>query len=258
VLDVSETPSSPRSNHVLPLAIIGLVVGGICVLVSQAFDWLPEAASLESNRVDALIWWCIWVSIGVFTVVITFLLYSIWKFRAPHDEELDGVPLHGHTGLEIIWTVIPTVIIGVTAVWSALVVVRNEEVSAAPGGPMYVDVVARQFVWDFTYPELGVTTGDLHVPTDRQVILRLQAKDVIHSFFVYETRIKGDAVPGIVNDRVRFTMKTGTAGKSYPVVCAELCGAGHSVMRTRMYVHAPGDFDAWTATAKREAAAAKG
>lgn len=192
--------------------------------------------------------------------MITFLLYSIWKFRAPHDEELDGVPLHGHTGLEIIWTVIPTVIIGVTAVWSALVVVRNEEVSAAPGGPMYVDVVARRqdSSADFTYPELGVTTGDLRVPTDRQVILRLQAKDVIHSFFVYETRIKGDAVPGIVNDRVRFTMKTGTAGKSYPVVCAELCGAGRSVMRLACTCMPPGDFDAWTATAKREAAAAKG
>ncbi len=252
---MSETPSSPRSNHALPLAIIGLVVGGICALISQAFDWLPEAASLESNRVDALIWWCIWVSIGVFTVVITFLLYSIWRFRAPHDEDLDGIPMHGHTGLEIVWTIIPTVIIGITAVWSALVVVRNEKVSASPG-PMYV--VGRQFVWDFTYPDLGITTGDLHVPAGRQVILRLHAKDVIHSFFVYETRIKGDAVPGITNDRVRFTMKPETAGKSYPIVCTELCGVGHGVMRARLYVLSQADYDGWAAKAKLEAAAAKG
>ncbi len=255
--DVSETPSSPRANHALPLAIIGLVVGGLSVLVALAFDWLPEAASLEADRVDALIWWCIWVSIVVFTVVITFLVYSIWKFRAPAGDDQDGEPIHGHTGLEIIWTVIPTVIIGITAVWSALVVIKNEEVSAAPG-PMYVDVVGQQFNWEFTYPELGITTGDLRVPVERQVILRLQAKDVIHSFFVYETRIKGDAVPGITNDLVRFTMKPNTAGKSYPIVCTELCGAGHGIMRSRMYVLSGADYDAWTVQAKRDAAAVEG
>lgn len=254
---MSESTSSPRTNHALPLGILGVVIGGICVLISQAFDWLPEKASLESDRVDALIWWCIWVSIGVFTVVMSVLLYSIWKFRAPHDEDLDGPPIHGHTGLEIVWTVIPTVIIGITAVWAAIAVTRNEKLVAAPG-PLTIDVVGKQFAWEFTYPELGITTGTLKVPAGQQVMLRLTAADTIHSFFVYETRIKGDAVPGITNDLVRFTMKPETAGKSYPIVCTELCGAGHGVMRAQMDVLSKADYAAWAAKAKQDAAAAKG
>ncbi len=244
-----------RSGHVLPIAIIGLVVGAICVVIALAIDWLPDPASKEADRVDLLIWWTVWASIGIFTIVVTFLVYSIWKFRVGDDDDGDGPPTHGNTLLEIIWTAIPTVMLGVTGAWGAVVLVQNEEIATANGGPMYVDVLAQQFAWEFTYPDLGVTTGDLRVPVDRQIILRLRAKDVIHDFFVYETRIKGDAVPGIVNDRVRFTMKPEYAGRTFDVICAELCGAGHSVMRTQMFTLTKTDYDAWAVKAKAEAAA---
>jgi cytochrome c oxidase subunit 2 len=89
------------------------------------------------------------------------------------------------------------------------------------------------------------------------VILNLRAKEVIHSFFVYETRIKGDAVPGIVNDRVRFTMKPEYAGRTYPIVCTELCGAGHGVMRAQMHTMSTSDYIAWAQKAKADAATAK-
>ena len=85
--------------------------------------------------------------------------------------------------------------------------IKNEDIAKGGQGVLHVDVLAQQFAWEFTYPDLGVTTGDLRVPVDRQIVLSLRAKDVIHDFFVYETRIKGDAVPGIVNTQVRFTMK---------------------------------------------------
>ena len=250
---MSESESPERLNHALPLALIGLVVGGLSVLAALVFDWLPPADSFEADKVDALIWWCIWVSVVVFTVVTSVLIYSIWRWRVAPDDPRDGAPIHGHTGLEIVWTLIPTVIIGITAVWSAIIVVQNERLDASPG-PMYVDVTGRQFAWEFTYPDLGVSSGDLTIPADRQIVLRLHAEDVIHNFFVYETRIKGDAVPGITNDLVRFTMKPETAGNSYPIVCTELCGAGHGIMRARMYVLSTQDYNRWAARARTIAA----
>jgi cytochrome c oxidase subunit II len=242
-----------RSGHALPIAVIGIVVGVICVIVALAIDWLPDPASKEADRVDLLIWWTVWASIGIFVIVVTFLVYSIWKFRVDDDNDEDGPPTHGHTLLEIVWTAIPTVMLGITAAWGAVVLVQNEEIATAGQGPLRVDVLAQQFAWEFTYPELGVTTGDLRVPVDRQVVLTLRAKDVIHDFFVYETRIKGDAVPGITNDLVRFTMKPEYAGRNFDIICAELCGAGHSLMRAQMFTLTPSDFDAWAQKARDDA-----
>lgn len=250
-------PSKPKRNgHVLPIAIIALVVAGLSVAVALLIDWLPAAASKESDRVDPLIWWTVFASIGIFTVVVTFLLYSIWKFRAAEGDESDGPPIHGHTMLEIVWTAVPTVMIGITAAWAALVLVHNEEIVKAAQGPLVIDVVAQQFDWEFTYRDLNVTTGDMRVPTGRQVVLNLHAKDVIHDFFVYETRIKGDAVPGIVNTQVRFTMKPEYAGRVFPIVCAELCGAGHAVMRAQLITLSPLAYSAWELKAKAQAALA--
>ena len=245
-----------RYSHVLPIAVIALIVAGISAVVALAIDWLPAPASTQSDRVDALIWWTVWASIGIFTIVVTFLLYSVWKFRAAEGDESDGPPLHGHTLLEIVWTAIPTVLIGVTAAWGAVVLIKNEDVAKGAPGPLTVQVLGQQFTWRFTYPDLGVTTGDLRVPTDRPIVLKMRSQDVIHDFFVYETRIKGDVVPGIVNT-INFTMKSKYAGTVYPIVCAELCGAGHGIMRAQMITMTPARYDAWALEAKADAAAAK-
>ncbi len=246
-----------RNKHILPIAVIALVISAISVVVALTIDWLPDPAAKEADRVDMLIWWTVWASIGIFAIVMAFMFYSVWKFRAREGDESDGPPIHGHTMLEIVWTAIPTVLIGITAAWGAVVLIKNEEIAKAGPGPLRIEVLAQQFAWEFTYPDLGITTGDLRVPVDRQVVLNLRAKDVIHDFFVYETRIKGDAVPGIVNDLVRFTMKPEYAGRTYPIVCSELCGAGHSVMRAQMVTLTQSDYDAWAQTAKAEAAATK-
>jgi cytochrome c oxidase subunit II len=233
-----------KSPHALPIAVLGVIVAGVSVAIALLINWLPDAASKEADRVDALIWWTVFASIFIFTIVLTFLLYSVWKFRAAPGDEEDGPPLHGNTKLEVIWTAIPTIMLLITAIWAALVLHKNEAL-AAPADRMQIDVTAQQFLWQFTYPGTGVTTGDLRVPAGTQIQLRLHAVDVIHDFFVFETRIKGDAVPGITNTQVRFTMKPETAGRTYAIVCAELCGIGHAVMRSRMVVMSPGAFRAW-------------
>lgn len=248
---MSDIKFSPK-HHALPLTVLGLIIGAICVFIAKYFDWMPDAASREADRVDSLIWFCIWTSIVVYTVVMTFLLYSVWRFRAKPGDERDGYPNHGHTVLEIVWTLIPTIVIAGVAVWAAVVVVKNENIATAADGkgPLHIDVAAQQFWWEFTYPELGVSSGELRIPADRQVVLKLHSRDVIHSFFVPETRIKGDAVPGITNSLVRFTMKPETAGTTYPIICTELCGAGHGIMRSTLRVMSPTDYDAWATEAK--------
>ena len=116
------------------------------------------------------------------------------RFRARPDDESDGPPIHGHTGLEILWTAIPTVFVTIIAVLSAIVLAQND---SAKGTPMRVDVLAQQFAWQFTYPEQGgVKATNLYFLVDRSTKLILNARDVIHSFWVPEFGQKQDAVPG--------------------------------------------------------------
>jgi cytochrome c oxidase subunit 2 len=113
---------------------------------------------------------------------------------------------------------------------------------------MNVDVTARQFAWLFTYPEEGnLTSGQLRLPVGRSVELHLQALDVIHSFWVPEFGQKQDAVPGQDTKLVITPTKVGR----YPVICTELCGLGHALMRTSAIVMAPAGFQAWVKQQKQ-------
>jgi cytochrome c oxidase subunit II len=114
-----------------------------------------------------------------------------------------------------------------------------DRVGKAP--ELVVNVTGLQYAWIFTYPDTNVTSGELHVPTGREVKLNISANDVIHAFWVPEFRLKQDAIPGRQTE-LRFTpSKIG----AYPVICAELCGAYHGVMKTRVLVEAPSDFNDW-------------
>lgn len=106
-----------------------------------------------------------------------------------------------------------------------------------------VDVTAMQFAFLFHYPEGDFISGELHVPSDRPIELRMQAKDVIHAFWVPQFRLKQDVIPG------QTTVLTFTATRpgSYPIVCAELCGPYHGGMRSTVVVHEADDFEAWLA-----------
>lgn len=104
-----------------------------------------------------------------------------------------------------------------------------------------INVTGLQFAWIFTYPESGVVSGELHVPVGRDVNLNISANDVIHAFWVPEFRLKQDAIPGR-QSRLRFTpSRIGT----YPVICAELCGAYHGAMKTKVIVQTPEEYNAW-------------
>lgn len=104
-----------------------------------------------------------------------------------------------------------------------------------------VDVQALQFAFIFNYPGTGVTSGELHVPIDSEVRLVMSAQDVIHAFWVPELRLKQDIIPGQETELTFVPRLTG----SYPIVCAELCGAYHGGMKAQLVVHSAEEYDAW-------------
>lgn len=108
-----------------------------------------------------------------------------------------------------------------------------------------VNVLGLQYAWIFTYPDLNITAGELHVPVDKDVRLLLKAQDVIHAFWLPEFRLKQDVMPGSLQSELRFTPKR--VGE-YPIICAELCGPYHGAMASKLYVHTQEDYDSWLKT----------
>jgi cytochrome c oxidase subunit II len=104
-----------------------------------------------------------------------------------------------------------------------------------------VNVAGMQYAWIFTYPDSGVVSGELHVPVGRKVYLNITANDVLHAFWVPEYRLKQDAVPG----RQTELSFTPTVIGEYPMICAELCGPYHGVMKTKVIAESPADYQAW-------------
>ena len=220
------------------MLVIGLVVGLVVGAIAYFIQWLPTSAGEEADRIDFVFWFTTIISIVVFAIVAAALLYSVWKFRAGPDDDSDGLPIHGHTGIEIAWTAFPAVLVTAIAIVSAIVLARNGE--AGPN-PLKIEVTAQQFAWSFTYPN-GTQSGVLRLPVGRHTELRITAKDVLHSFWVPQLGQKQDAVPGQFNKLVITPNRTGT----FPVICTELCGLGHSVMRTVAIVMEPAAYEQWT------------
>jgi cytochrome c oxidase subunit 2 len=219
------------------LVVIGAVVGVGTTAIAYFVPWLPEQASEQRNGIDFVFWLTTAICIAIFALVAAVSIYAGFKFRVRPDDDSDGPPIHGHTGLEIAWTAVPAVLVTVIIVASAIVLARNDRATA---GSLRIKVTAQQFAWNFEYPN-GVTSGTLRLPVDRDVVLELQARDVIHSFWVPEFGQKQDAVPGIVTRLAITPTRIG----SYPLMCTELCGLGHAVMRTQAIVLEQGEYDAW-------------
>jgi cytochrome c oxidase subunit 2 len=236
------------------LVVAMLVLTAVISVVMLQFDWNGVAGSTEADDIDLLTDVMIVLSSFVYSIVLVMLGYSIWRYRAKPGDESDGEPIHGNTRLEIAWTVIPTVIVLFGAGYSWFIL---DEIEARDADRLQVDVTAQQFAWRFEYPEEGVTSTELHVPIDRQVEFKLDALDVIHSFWVPEWRVKKDAVPGQPTRVVATPDRLG----NYEVVCTELCGIGHSTMRAPVVVESQEDFDQWVSDQGGEAgggAAARG
>src|SRR3954451_9513764 len=171
--------------------MIGVLAGAVASAFALIPGWLPEPASREAGRIDFVFWFVTGICIFVFSVVAAVTIFAIWKFRAKRADAPDGPPIHGHTGLEIVWTAVPTLLVTAIAIVSAIVLAKDD---AQGANALRVDVFAQQFFWSYRYPGYSNKESDiLRLPVNRSVVLRLTAKDVLHSFWVPEFRQKQDA-----------------------------------------------------------------
>ena len=219
------------------MVVVGLAACAVAFALAFFVPWLPDNASEERDGIDFVFWLTTAICIFIFGLVTAMLLYAVVAFRAREGDDSDGKPIHGHTGIEIVWTTIPTILVLTIVVASTIVLAKNEDAGASPN---QIGVQAEQFAWSFDYGD-GKRSGQLRLPVDRSTVLRLRARDVIHSFWVPEFGQKQDAVPGIETELVVTPTKVG----EYDVICTELCGLGHSLMRTTAIVLSQEDYDAW-------------
>lgn len=228
--------------------IVGVLIAILTPLIYfgvSASNVMPVEASAQALPVD----WMWNMDMGaisfLFALIMVPLVYSLIVFRRRKGDSGDAEHVEGNNKLEVTWTVLPLLLVTVFAYLGAYTL--GETRIAAPSA-MEINVTAHQWDWSFEYPE-GFASNELHLPVNRQVVLKMQSLDVIHSFWVPEFRIKQDVVPGRITDYRITPILLG----NYKVRCAELCGASHAYMERPVIVSTQADYDAWI---KEQAAAA--
>ncbi len=210
--------------------------------------WLPESASTYGPKVDQLFWAILWITGFFFFLVQGGLLLFVLRYRSRADRKASYV--HGHTGLEVIWTVIPALILLGLTLASQRVWAEIRYPGYRPSHALQVEILAEQFAWNIRYPGADgqfeteddvASLNELHLPVGQPVLLKLRSKDVIHSFFVAEFRLKQDTVPGMPTEAWLEVTRPGV----FEIRCAELCGLGHYRMRGFVTAEDPAEFETW-------------
>lgn len=274
--------------------LAGIALTLVSLWYGQNHGLMPVEASKDAAAIDGLFNTMMVVSTGIFLLVEGVLVICLVKFRRRAGDETDGPHIEGNVPLEIVWTAIPAVIVLIIGVYSfdvynamggfdpeaandpgvvqvamadgasqmmppqhrghqhmALGIGASPEHADHPAD-LSVNVLGMQYAWIFTYPGSGITSGELHIPVNKDIKLEMKAQDVIHAFWLPEFRLKQDVLPG-QDVELRFVP---TRVGDYPIVCAELCGAYHGGMVSRLYVQTQEDFDQWLQS--QVAAQAKG
>ena len=196
-------------------------------------------ASQGAAEIAKLFYLVLAIALVVFVFVEGLLVYAIFRYRRREGEDEQPEQIHGNATLEIMWTIVPAIIMAVLFVMTlrTLQTMRN-----APRDSYQIAVEGHQWFWIFRYGDTGVTTQNvLHLPADRPVEFTITSKDVIHSFWVPQLGGKMDAIPGHVNTTWFVPDKPGT----YAGECAEFCGLQHYAMLFDVVVEPQDTFDAW-------------
>jgi cytochrome c oxidase subunit 2 len=224
------------------LAVVGFSAGA--VLAAPAGIGPPDAKTPQGDTINEIYWVVFTICAVVFVLVEAALILFIVRFRRRPGvpEHAEGPQIHGNTRLEIIWTLIPALVLAAIAVY---VFARTPAVQATTdsGREVRIRVEAHQFYWQYEYENGAISLDTLRIPVDTPVVLELTALDVDHSWWVPELTGKKDALPGHTNE-LAFTADTeGT----YEGWCAEHCGVQHTVMRTTVEVVGASEFNRWVA-----------
>ncbi|MBI2487963.1 MAG: cytochrome c oxidase subunit II [Deltaproteobacteria bacterium] len=200
-------------------------------------NWLPEQASDFAGRVDTVIWFVTIISLISFILITIGLVYFAIKYR--RRSENDETPyITGNLFLEMLWTVIPSILVMVIFVYGFVV---YRDMRTPPQDALEVNVTGKQWLWQFQYQNGKSTINELYVQQDKPVKVVMRSDDVIHSFFVPAFRVKQDLIGGMYT----YLWFTPTKVGIFDLYCAEYCGTGHSAMLGKVIVMSPEAYDRW-------------
>jgi cytochrome c oxidase subunit 2 len=199
--------------------------------------WLPEVASDFAGKVDAVIWFITIISLISFILVTAGLVYFAIKYRKRSEGE-ETPYITGNHFLETLWTIIPSILVMMIFVYGFVVF---KEMRTPPQEALEVNVVGKQWLWQFQYDNGKSTINELYVQQNRPVKLVMRSDDVIHSFFVPTFRVKQDLVGGMYT----YLWFTPTKVGIFDLFCAEYCGTGHSAMLGKVIVMSPETYERW-------------
>ena len=257
---VSSTSISP-SRRTSRRSLFALVfLGAMLALVAVGCDADAHQSTFGVNgpvaREQLLLFnVLLWTMVVVFVLVEGALLYAAVRYRRKPGDPLPP-QTHGHTPLEIAWTIIPTILILGLGIWSVVVLFKLEPGAAvalareAGKEPLYVEAVGHQWWWEFRYEdakpdvegaELITTANEMRIPVDRPVIMTLKSDDVIHSFWIPKLAGKQDVVPTRANQMWFLAEDAGM----YYGQCAEFCGTAHAQMKFRVHALPDAEYEAW-------------
>ncbi len=225
-------------RHYVIAGILVVVASFLTYSVLTASRLMPLEASAQSLIVDKMWNWDMMAIAFLFSIIVVPLAYSLIVFRHRKGDTTDAKHEEGNSTLEITWTIIPLLLVTFYAYLGAYTLGQTR---VPDPNALVINVTAHQWDWSFDYPE-GFTSNELHLPINRQVLLKMTSLDVIHSFWVPEFRIKQDVVPGRVTELRINPVRLG----NYKVYCAELCGTSHAYMQRPVIVTTQADYDAWT------------
>jgi len=209
-------------------------------------SWLPENIATYGEDIDWLFYLIYYITGVTFILVAATMVVFLVMYRARPGRR--ATYTHGNTALEIVWTIVPALILVVLTFLSVPSWGRIK--GQVPETDLHIRITGKQFNWEVTYPgpdgkfdtqDDQTFDNEVHVPVGKPIVLHLRARDVIHSVFLPNMRFKQDAVPGREIPQWFQATKTG----KFEMPCAELCGFGHSGMKGYLFVHTPDDFQKW-------------
>ena len=231
--------------------VLVLVLGAALALAAVAYagngGFAPETPhSPNASRINDAYKWIAIFTAAIFVLVEGSLLWFVFRYRRRgRPRTVEGPQIHAHTRLELIWTVIPVLILAVIAsfVFYKLPGIKDVPRARAEGGPLRIRIDAHQFYWQFTYPNGRVSVDELHAPVNRTVRVEITSHDVDHSWWIPELGGKFDAIPG---QRTHTWFKANQVG-TYKGRCGEFCGVFHAEMAARVLIEPPDRYDSWLA-----------
>jgi cytochrome c oxidase subunit 2 len=202
--------------------------------------WLPPALTQMAREADSLFYVMLAVVTAFFVIVEVLLVTFLIRYRRSRQRQV-GARTQGNTKLEIVWTLIPALILVAMGAFGVNYVYA---VQTPPANSYVIRVTGHEWYWEIQYPNGVDVHNNFAIPAGVPVLFDITSQDVIHGFYIPAVRLQQDAVPGHLT-QFYVTADPKDEGKTFLVPCDQFCGQGHSLMIGSMKVLSQADFDAW-------------